>query len=265
MIENPVVCGSAGGLMKAKSFYLNLWQILPYSTTSQITSISKRDEIRYCFIKESINEVKSISNNKEIRILDIGCGDMKFISKFKIKKIDNVKIFGLDISQAAVKNAKKQGINAYVLDVSEEKFPFSSDFFDISYMGDVLEHLFDPDFTILEIKRVLKPGGYLIVSTPNLACWYNRLLLAFGVQPIFSEVSTQKIFGRPGISKPCGHLRLFTLKSLIEFLEYYGFEVIKIKGTGFIKSPKIIPIIDTFLTRIPSLSPLLVLVAKVKK
>lgn len=48
-----------------------------------------------------------------------------------------------------------------------------------------------------------------MLSTPNLAAWYNRALLLAGVQPVFSEVSLRAIHGRPG-TEVVGHLRLYT-------------------------------------------------------
>jgi hypothetical protein len=58
-------------------------------------------------------------------------------------------------------------------------------------------------------RRVLRPGGVLLLSTPNLAAWFNRSLVLLGVQPVFSEVSLRRVYGRPG-REVAGHLRLFT-------------------------------------------------------
>ena len=57
----------------------------------------------------------------------------------------------------------------------------------------------------------------MLLSTPNLAAWYNRVLLALGVQPVFTEVSLRGIFGRPG-SVVAGHLRIFTRSALAQLL-----------------------------------------------
>ena len=45
-------------------------------------------------------------------------------------------------------------------------------------MSELIEHLVDPDGAVAEVRRVLRPGGSLLLSTPNLAAWYNRALLA---------------------------------------------------------------------------------------
>jgi len=216
---------------------------------------AERSKICYNII---INLIGNRTNNGERkRILDVGCGDGSFIKKFK----ETCEVFGVDISQKAVKKARMAGINAVKIDVSSEELPFKNKYFHVVYMGDLIEHLVNPDFAIKEIKRVLKAEGFLVLSTPNLACWYNRLLLFLGIQPMFTEVSTVKIFGRPG-TLPVGHLRVFTLKALKEFLNYYGFKIVSVTGAPFRKFPKLLKCIDMILSKIPSLASIIVLVAK---
>lgn len=89
---------------------------------------------------------------------------------------------------------------------------------------DIIEHLWNTDGFLSECNRVLRPGGFLILSTPNLASGPNRILLALGFQPLGSEVSDRKIYGRPGTS-PAGHLRVFTPLALRQMVADYGFAV----------------------------------------
>jgi len=96
---------------------------------------------------------------------------------------------GVDVSWVAV-------MKAYTVDVSCKKLPFSNQYSDIFYMGDVIEHLINPYFAVDEMIRVIKTGGYAVLSTSNLASWLNKVLLVFGMQPLFSEVSTIRQFGR---------------------------------------------------------------------
>lgn len=182
-------------------------------------------------------------------ILDVGCGDGALIRNFFSDGV----MYGVDISDVAVGNALNRGIIAKKITIDSEKLPFEDGFFDLIIMGEVIEHLINPDFTIREIRRVLKEGGVLLLSTPNLASWYNRFLLLFGFQPIFTEVSTEGIFGRPG-SQPVGHLRIYTLKALIAFLRYHGFKVVNQKGTTFKSLPYISRCADEIFTLAPQLS-----------
>lgn len=100
--------------------------------------------------------------------------------------------------------------------------------FDVVLLIDVIEHLFDTDKAIAEIRKVLRKDGILVISTPNLSSFANRLLLLLGYQPLGTEVSTHKHYGRPkkysfreGVA---GHI---TYKALLEFLKDNGFEIIK--------------------------------------
>jgi methionine biosynthesis protein MetW len=222
---------------------------------------ARRSKICYNLIMDLI--INKFAGGRKNRILDIGCGDGSFVIKFR----KHCETFGVDISQDAVKIAKEAGVNAYEVDVSSQKLPFQDEYFDIIYMGDVIEHLTNPDHAVKEVTRVLKRNGFLVLSTPNLAQWLNRLLLLFGRQPLFSEVSTAKTFGRGPRSYhflPVGHLRLFTYKALKEFLTYYRFDIIKVEGANYEGLPKILADIDKIFSKIPSLSSNIILVVAKK-
>lgn len=81
----------------------------------------------------------------------------------------------------------------------------------------------------------------------------NRILLLLGYQPTYSEVSTEVIIGQicKG-GKPDGHLRLFTFRALMELLEYHGFKVIKVAGSGSLYQPRIIKFLDKMFAKRPS-------------
>jgi len=168
------------------------------------------------------------------RLLDVGGGTGELtIEIAKAVKAREVHI--IDIEQQALAKAKEQEFHTYALDASRDYFPFPDDYFDIVTLIETIEHLQDPDHCLIEVKRVLKPGGIFIVTTPNLAWWVNRLALLFGYQPYFSEPSSRinvgKAFRKPSPYKPSGHVRLFTLKALKDLLEYYGFKILIIKGS----------------------------------
>lgn len=220
---------------------------------------AKRSKICYNLITNLI--INRTSTKIKNRILDIGCGDGSLIIKFK----KHCETFGVDISQNAINMAKEAGINAYQADVSSERLPFQDEYLDIIYMGDVIEHLTNPDFAIKEVTRVLKPDGFLVLSTPNLAFWLNRLLLLLGMQPLFSEVSTAKTFGRGPKSYdfcPVGHLRIFTYKALKEFLTYYHFNIVKVRGANYEGLPKVLANIDKIFSKIPQLSSNVIMIAR---
>jgi hypothetical protein len=101
----------------------------------------------------------------------------------------------------------------------------------------------------------------LLLSTPNLAAWYNRVLLALGIQPIFTEVSLRAIYGRPG-HQVAGHLRVFTRRALEQLLASVGFVEIDIKGAPYHDVPRPLRPLDRLLCRTPGLSSILLASAR---
>lgn len=180
------------------------------------------------------NIINILSRYNTEKFLDIGCGDI-CLSKNIIEKIDIKEYHGVEISEAGTLEAQKLGIKAVKLDISEESLPFKDNYFDFVLAGELIEHLFDPDHLLLEVYRVLKNGGFFLLTTPNLASWHNRVALLLGFQPHYSEVSTKYSVGKFLTSDKfdvSGHLRLFTLKALKELLKLYNFKIIKSFGNG---------------------------------
>jgi ubiquinone/menaquinone biosynthesis C-methylase UbiE len=203
---------------------------------------------------------KKLGENRSRRILDVGCGDGSFITQFA----DCCDLYGVDISKKAVELARQAGVNSQIADISCQRLPYSGKFFDVVYMGDIIEHLVDPDFAIEEVLRVLKPERFLVISTPNLGSWLNRLLVLAGYQPRFTEVSTIRHFGgmRRQTFVPVGHLRIFTYKALRDFLSYHGFTILETRGSSSEGLPNLVDRMDLLISRLPSLASTLVFVAK---
>jgi 2-polyprenyl-3-methyl-5-hydroxy-6-metoxy-1,4-benzoquinol methylase len=136
-------------------------------------------------------------------------------------------------------------------------------------MTEVIEHLVSPDRTLTEIRRILDPKGHLILSTPNLACLPNRLLLPLGIQPLFSEVSEVGVYGRrlrflgQG-GKPVGHLRLYTKHALVEQLAASGFRPIEIRGAAYHDAGALMQA-ERIIGSIPALAMILVVCAQVSQ
>ena len=104
-------------------------------------------------------------------------------------------------------------------------------------------------------------GGILLLSTPNLAAWFNRGLLGLGIQPVFSEVSLRGIYGRPG-HEVVGHLRLFTRRALVEFLTARGFACERVLGAPYHDVPRPLRPLDRSLCRWPSMASILLVQAR---
>lgn len=224
---------------------------------------------RFVEIKTTVSELedrhkkvlKMFSQYRFDRILDVGCGDGYFtiLLKEACKAND---VYGIEISEKGVKLAKEKGIKCYHLDVDEENFPFEDNYFDAVTALELIEHLFDPDHFLDEVYRVLKPGGLLFLSTPNLASIHNRIALLLGYQPFNVMVSLNKSVGHLGLSAGGAapdHIRFFTLRSLKELLMIHGFEILAVKGScaqlpRCMRLKGLFKAIDRFFAKFPSLS-----------
>ncbi|WDF35478.1 class I SAM-dependent methyltransferase [Streptomyces sp. T12] len=193
-------------------------------------------------------------------VLDVGCGDGS-AAAVAARVLDGHRIVGVDWSQDALRRAARRLPRVVRGQLSDGGLPFVSGSADAVLFSEVVEHLVDPDGALDELRRVLRPGGHLMLSTPNLAAWYNRALLVGGVQPVFSEVSLRRVHGRPG-SQVVGHLRLFTARALREFVTASGFEVVRLEGAPFHGVPRALRPLDRLACRLPSLSSILLVHAR---
>ncbi|WP_327404309.1 class I SAM-dependent methyltransferase [Streptomyces sp. NBC_01288] len=191
-------------------------------------------------------------------VLDIGCGDGTAAAT-AAPLLTGHRVIGVDWSQDALTRARTN--LPYTVRGELTALPLRSASADAVLFSEVIEHLVDPDTALAEIRRVLRPGGHLMLSTPNLAAWYNRALLLAGVQPVFSEVSLRAIHGRPG-KEVVGHLRLYTPRALREFVTAAGFEVVGLKGAPFHGVPRPFRPLDRLACARPQLASILLLHAR---
>lgn len=106
--------------------------------------------------------------NPDMKVLDVGCGDGNHLEYlFAQLQIPKNNLYGTEISQIRVNRVLKKGYNCEKVEGS--LLSFRSSYFDVVILFEVIEHIPKKEAIILlkEIKRVLKPSGKLIGSTPN--------------------------------------------------------------------------------------------------
>ena len=145
-------------------------------------------------------------------ILDLGCLDGT-IGEILLRR-GNV-VHGIDAAAPAVATAVQRGVQARVGNL-EERLDFPDSQFDVVFAGEVLEHIFDVDTLLSEIHRVLKPGGHLVATTPNLAAMGRRLMLLLNRNPHI-EISFT--------GDAAGHIRYFIRSTLFDLLRKHNFHV----------------------------------------
>jgi SAM-dependent methyltransferase len=120
---------------------------------------------------------------------------------------------------------KRFGIKILPVDLADEKLPYEKGNFDLLLFSETIEHLnFNQKNLFKEFERIIKPGGKIILTTPNLARLNNRIKLLIG-KSINNEVD--KAF------YPYIHCREYTDAELIHIFKKAGFNNIKIIFTNF--------------------------------
>jgi 2-polyprenyl-3-methyl-5-hydroxy-6-metoxy-1,4-benzoquinol methylase len=180
-------------------------------------------------------------NLKTINYLDLGCGNCRGTSVFAdfLQKQTGlpVKSAGIDASSDCEKQCYLKGIEYFRLDLGAEEIPVKN--FQVATLFETIEHVFDTDYLLESIRKSIASNGVLLVTTLNVVCFKNRILVPLGIQPFNTEVSTKKLsYGyRTNFLKnrmqtwpPAGHIRPFTLYSLCDMLEDNGFAIVESHG-----------------------------------
>ena len=133
-------------------------------------------------------------SNETVILLDVGSRDGFFLSKLSFSF--PYKITAIDIDSTALLKYKILFPEATVkiLDCNES-LPFKNDSYVLIFAGEIIEHLINPDQFLSEIKRILKPRGLFIGSTPNAFRYDKRIKLLMGNDPkTFSDSTHTQYF-----------------------------------------------------------------------
>ncbi|MEW5815509.1 MAG: class I SAM-dependent methyltransferase [Spirochaetota bacterium] len=144
------------------------------------------------------------------KFLDIGCATGKLLHHMKARGWEEQ---GVEICQPSVLyGIKQRNVKIFFGDLMEARFP--EGLFQVVHCSHLIEHVTNPKDFFLEVKRILAPAGYFIITTPNID----------GFQA--------KLFGSAWRSAIADHLFLFSRKTLMHLLNSTGFEVVRWKTWG---------------------------------
>ncbi len=151
------------------------------------------------FIRRYLGDIKGL-NILECGIAKGGVADLL--------KNEGANCFGVDINPRNI-----EGVNIKQADLNRG-FPEFGIKFDVIFVGEVIEHLFDDVKFVKDCKNLLKPNGLLIITVPNLLFSANRLLMLFGQMP--------KYF----VYAPF-HYHIYNKKTIENLIKQEGFEILK--------------------------------------
>ncbi len=159
--------------------------------------------------KRAFRRVKRLQREQNLlgHWLDVGCS-----AGFVVEAAENLGFtgYGIDVEKAGVKYGKEVLGLANLIQgtLTEHKYP--NQYFDVISVYDVIEHVPDLNQFLKEIKRILKPQGFIDIGTPNIGHWRVPKIL-----------STWNEF------KPSEHLYYFNKKTLEQLLKKNELQIVK--------------------------------------
>lgn len=168
-----------------------------------------------------------VEKNSNAKYLDIGCSN-GVVALEIAKVIGTNDVHGIDI--ANIEDAKKRGLKGVEFDLNEDNpLPFQDKTFDVITCFDTLEHIYNTDHVVREIKRILKDEGYALIIVPRTDSLINVLLLGSGYQMMTADCSLERNYGNFSANRLSGHMSHFTKRAIKEMLQFHGFKIEKYK------------------------------------
>jgi 2-polyprenyl-3-methyl-5-hydroxy-6-metoxy-1,4-benzoquinol methylase len=152
-------------------------------------------------------------------VLDVGCSSGYLAVPLAAAGIC---VSGIELDPDAADDARASCEGGVLVgDIESMDLPFEPASFDAIVCGDLVEHLRDPGSTLARLRPLLRPGGRLVLSTPNVANWAMRLSLLGGRW----RYTDRGILDRT-------HAHLFTRKTLTETVHAAGYRVVELDHTA---------------------------------
>jgi len=177
-----------------------------------------------------------LRGHKSFKYLEVGSGKGKFPSALveRLKKSGHV---ASEVCFSDLENhlsAEALGLGGFAAcNLGVEALPYADHTFDLVVCNHVLEHVFETEKTLRDLRRVTAPGGVILLGVPNIGNWYSRIMFLFGFMPLGLECGTESVtYGKgPGKARckgftTSGHIRGFTARALKEICEHCELEVV---------------------------------------
>lgn len=154
------------------------------------------------------------------RVLDVGCAGGYIALLLKRLGYD---VTGVELNETMARQARERGIDVLEHDL-EAPVPLPDGSVDAVHACEVIEHLFDTEGFLRDLARLLRPGGVLVVSSPNLNSLGNRWRVLRGA-PL-------PMWGASPSDRHGGHIRVFNRATLEGLLRRTGFAPVRTIGSN---------------------------------
>jgi 2-polyprenyl-3-methyl-5-hydroxy-6-metoxy-1,4-benzoquinol methylase len=190
--------------MPSREYHERIWESVPEGLAPPLFAL------RLAFVS------KHISGRE--RVLDVGCGEGDFSAAIAAA---GARSLGIEVAEEPLRRgrARHPGLDFQRVPATGA-WPLRDASFDLVWAGEVLEHVADTARWFSEVRRVLRPGGRLLISTPD-----------HGPLSVLRMALSPAAFGAR-FDPLADHVRFYTRRTLASLLAEFAFEQIEVSGAG---------------------------------
>jgi 2-polyprenyl-3-methyl-5-hydroxy-6-metoxy-1,4-benzoquinol methylase len=190
--------------MAPREYYESLWQSVPEGLDPPALQSRRK------FLLERVRAGE--------QVLDVGCGEGRFAAELAAA---GAQVVGIDVAEEPLRRARAKWPRLDLRTVGDDggwQLPDAS--FDVVWAGETVEHVADTAGWLSEVRRVLRPGGRLLLSTPDHGP-LAMLALALSRRSLDAHFDPRS-----------DHLRFYTRRTLTRLLEDFGFQAVSVRAAG---------------------------------
>jgi SAM-dependent methyltransferase len=160
---------------------------------------------------------------RPLRVLDIGTTPFTLFVKHCFPHYD---VWTLDRTDRLKERCAAAGVTLVSCNLDDARLPLDDDFFDLVIFTEVLEHVFAPPTEVLmDVRRILRPSGTLILGVPNIVRLSQRLRVLVGRSPLHDadhQLNRGWMHGH-------GHLHEYTRREIVSLCKGAGYEILDVR------------------------------------
>jgi SAM-dependent methyltransferase len=193
----------------SREYHERLWESVPEGLEPPGLALRRQ------FLFE---HVPVLDGARPAAVLDVGCGEGRLTAELRAA---GAAVVGVDVAEEPLRRARALDPLLDVRLVSAEgPWPFDDASFDLVWAGETIEHVADTEAWLSEVRRVLRSGGTLLLSTP-----------AHGPLVRLAAALSRREFDAH-FDPRSDHLRFYTARTLARLLEDFRFEEIELRARG---------------------------------